>query len=279
MDYLKKKLKDAIYGFAIGDALGVPYEFRKRGSFNCVDMIGDGSWSQPKGTFSDDTSMTLATCKSIKENGKIVIEDIRKKFEDWCFNSAYTANGKRFDIGRTTYQAIMLKHGINYIYSNGNGSLMRILPLAFIPCTFKEIKEVSSITHAHDISIMACKIYVFIATLLIEERSLEEIFDLLKKSDLKAPFDRLPYIKNISIEKISSSSYVVDTLEAALWCLATTNTYEECVLKAVNLGDDTDTVAAIAGGLAGIKYGIENIPKKWIDNLINKELIEDCLFL
>lgn len=94
-------IKDAIYGFIIGDALGVPYEFNNRGMFKCTDMIGHGTWNQPVGTWSDDSSMTLATLDSIKKTGKIDLNDMRKRFEDWAFNGAYTANGNVFDIGTT----------------------------------------------------------------------------------------------------------------------------------------------------------------------------------
>lgn len=272
---MKDKLKGAIYGFAIADALGVPYEFKRRGTFNCVDMVGFGTWNQPKGTFSDDTSMTIATCKSIKDNGKIELEDILKNFKKWCFNAEFTAHKKLFDIGMTTYQAIITGKGQDDNYSNGNGSLMRILPLAFISCNQKDIENVSSLTHAHEISKKACVIYVEIAKKLLEG---ENIVQILKKSNFKEPFHRLNYINELKESEIKSSGYVVDTLEASLWCLATTNNYKECVLKAVNLGNDTDTISAIAGGLAGIIYGLKGIPDMWIDSLVNKELIDECLF-
>ena len=102
-----KQLYDAIFGFAIGDALGVPYEFQERGSFLCTDLTGYGCHHQPAGTWSDDTSMTLATLKSLKENnGKIHIEDIRKRFLSWLHENAFTANGEVFDIGHATYEAL-----------------------------------------------------------------------------------------------------------------------------------------------------------------------------
>lgn len=160
---MMNKLRDAIYGFAVADALGVPYEFKQRGSFKCTDMVGYGTWHQPKETWSDDTSMTLATCKSIKENKKIHLEDILERFQQWYQKGKYTAHNEVFDIGGTTRYALVAGEPGREITSNGNGSLMRIIPLAFIDCTIEEIKAVSNLTHAHDISTTACIIYVTIA--------------------------------------------------------------------------------------------------------------------
>lgn len=277
---MKNKLRDAIYGLAVGDALGVPFEFMKRGTFECTGMVGNGTHNQPAGTWSDDTSMTLATCWSIKRKDGIVLQDIRWQFEEWLTRSHFTAHGEVFDVGGTTSQAIYQGHGMNDVNSNGNGSLMRIIPLAFVKgITEKDIEDVSSITHGHLISREACKLYVFIARFLAKGHDLVEILtlsDLLQKAE--KPFDRLKYIHTLPEKEIKSTGYVVDTLEAALWCVATTDNYKDCVLKAVNLGSDTDTVAAVAGGLAGIIYGYDAIPKEWIQELANKKLIESCLF-
>ncbi|WP_010280846.1 ADP-ribosylglycohydrolase family protein [Bacillus timonensis] len=272
---MKNKLKDAVYGFAVADALGVPYEFKKRGTFNCSDMVGYGTWNQPKGTWSDDTSMTIATCKSIKDKDTIDPEDIMKNFKSWYFNGTFTAHNEVFDIGGTTEQAILTGQGINDVNANGNGSLMRILPLVFTNCTKEEIIKVSSLTHAHEWSTNACVLYVAIAKSLLNGENIREILQSINGAE---PFNRLPYIHKLLEEEIRSSGFVVETLEAALWCVATTSNYQDCVCKAVNLGNDTDTVAAIAGGLAGIIYGFENIPKKWIEELANKELMNKCLF-
>lgn len=273
---MNEKLKSAIYGFAVADALGVPYEFKQRGSFKCTDMVGYGTWHQPKGTWSDDTSMTLATLKSIKDNKKVVPEDILERFKQWYRKGDYTAHNEVFDIGGTTCYAITTGEPGRDIVSNGNGSLMRILPLAFIDCTEEEIRAVSSLTHAHELSTTACVIYVTIARKLLEGYDIKAI--LLNLKSYGVPFNRLHFIYEYAEDEIKPSGYVVDTLEAALWCLTTTYSYKDCVLKAVNLGGDTDTIAAVAGGLAGIKYGYDAIPKEWIDALANKKLIEKCLF-
>ncbi len=269
------KLKDAIYGFSVADALGVPYEFRVRGQFKCVDMIGFGTWNQPVGTWSDDTSMTIATCKSIKDRQEIDLSDIMNNFKKWYNENKFTPHKEVFDIGNTTRISIITGKGMIDINSNGNGSLMRILPLAFTNATDDEIRAVSSLTHGHFISTESCVIYVSIARKLIEGKN---IIDILNEIKYREPFNRLNKIYELEEKDIKSSGYVLDTLEACLWCLSTTKNYQECVLKAVNLGGDTDTISAIAGGLAGIAYGIKNIPVKWINALVNKNLIDECLF-
>ena len=271
------KLKDAIYGLAVGDAIGVPFEFMARGTFNCNDMIGNGTHNQPVGTWSDDTSMTIATCNSIKKAEGVNCNDIRSQFENWLFHAKYTPFGNVFDCGYTCSEAIYNKCGFNDIMSNGNGSLMRILPLAFIPnISDDEIKDVSAITHAHDISKEACVIYVRIAQGLIKGIKLSEIIP--KLVDNESIYKRLIMMDSILEDEIKSTGYVVDTLEASIWCILHTDNYQDCVLKAVNLGGDTDTIAAVSGGLAGIIYGYEDIPIKWINNLQRKDIIDSCLF-
>lgn len=262
-------LKSAIYGFAVGDALGVPVEFKKRGSFRVDDMTGYGTHSQPCGTWSDDTSMTLASCCSIKEMGCVDVEDIRRRFGDWLYNGEYAIDGNVFDVGGTTSRAIRAGKGECGEYSNGNGSLMRILPLAFTDADNEMVGKVSAITHGHSLSIEYCVCYVKIARALLNGESMRNAFSLYKD-----------YSKILARKQsdVLSTGYVADTFEAALWCLSTTDSYKDAVLSAVNLGDDTDTVGAVTGGLAGIIYGMEDIPETWIEKLRGKEIIENCLF-
>ena len=158
-DRPKTTLRDCIYGLAVGDALGVPYEFRPRGTFECTDMIGYGTHGQPAGTWSDDTSMTLATCDSIRELGYIDTADMRDKFVSWIARGEYTIDGV-FDYGGTTARALRTGKGGSGERDNGNGSLMRIAPLAFVDATDEEICEVSAITHAHRTSTESCIIFV-----------------------------------------------------------------------------------------------------------------------
>lgn len=267
---MKNKLKAAIYGLAIGDALGVPFEFMQRGSFQAVDMVGYGTHNQPAGTWSDDTSMTLATCDSIKNCGGIDIYDMQERFCNWMYAGKYAIDGTVFDIGGTTAAALRSGKGLDDFYSNGNGSLMRILPLAFTKINTELISDVSAITHANGMSQDICCEYVIIA------------LELLKGKDIKEAIahcgGRIPSIYELDESEIRSTGFVVDTFEAAIWAVSTTDNFRDAILKAVNLGSDTDTVAAVAGGLAGIMYGLEGIPAEWIDTLRGKDIIDSCLF-
>lgn len=270
---MKNKLKSAIYGLAIGDALGVPFEFRRRDTFLCTGMVGGGYHNQIPGTWSDDTSLTIATCDSIKYKQKISYSDLMDRFFRWYFEEEYTCRGHVFDVGGTTRKAIerfmrgkkALECGSTEEMESGNGSLMRILPLAFIPCTDEQIANVSSLTHAHEIPIKYCVEYVKIARKLISGEKLEDVLGAYKS------------IITTPRQTVRSTGYVVDTFNAALWCLGNTDNYRDCVLAAVNLGDDTDTVAAVAGGLAGIVYGYESIPEEWKKALANRKFIDNCI--
>ena len=281
-----KKMHDAVFGLAIGDALGVPYEFHERGTFNCEGMEGYGSHNQPAGTWSDDTSMTLATLKSLKDNGgKVVVEDIRRNYLKWLNEQQFTASGEIFDIGHATQKALKTGEPRSGEYENGNGSLMRILPLAFTDCSDDEVRAVSAITHSHWISMEACVIYVNIARRLIAGESFDDIIPTLKYDK---PFHRLCIIDKLKEDQIRSSGFVVDTLEAALWALAHRERvpggwkmkgYEEDVLRAINLGEDTDTVGAVTGGLVGLRYGTGFFMwDEWYEKIKNKELIKECLW-
>ena len=272
---MNQKLKAAVYGLAVADALGVPYEFQARGSFEATGMTGYGSHNQPAGTWSDDTSMVLACCASIKESGRLDLADMRRKFRAWLFEGAYTADGLTFDVGRTSQEALSSGRGLDGVYDNGNGSLMRILPLAFTEAGPAEIAAVSAITHAHALSIEACQLYVTIARQLLAG---QELALILANLTVSPSYGRLKELDQLPESAIGSSGYVVDSLEAALWCLLKTSSYPQAVLRAVNLGEDTDTVASVTGGLAGIIYGLEGIPADWLDQLRNRELLEACLF-
>ena len=257
-------LRDCVYGLAVGDALGVPYEFRGRDTFECTGMVGHGTHDQPAGTWSDDTSMTLATCDSIREKGRIDVDDIRERFVAWYTHDAYTCD-HLFDIGGATSRALSTGRGCAGERDNGNGSLMRIVPLAFV-ANDNEVRAVSAITHAHPTSTEACVRMVHVARGLISgENAWQEAVS--EGIDPEKPRDA-----------IASGGYVLHTFEAALWCLANTHSYRDCVLTAVNLGSDTDTTGAVAGALAGIVYGIDGIPQEWLDELRGKDVIESCLF-
>lgn len=257
MAVLHRTVKDCLYGMAVGDALGVPFEFKPRGSFECTDMVGFGTHMQPAGTWSDDTSMALALADSWRELGRIDTVDILQRFREWFNNAAYTARGRVFDYGGATARALESGHGCTEEYSKGNGSLMRTLPLVFTTATDAEIAAVSAITHATQDCCQACVDMVAYARKMLE---------VGKPLGISSP------------EVGKSGGYVWDTYNAAIWCLEHTISYRECVLAAVNLGDDTDTTACVAGGLAGILYGYEGIPAEWVEALQGKDAIESCLF-
>lgn len=271
-----RTLGDVVYGAAIGDALGVPFEFRKRGTFECMGMEGGGFHGMPEGTFSDDTSLLLATCDSIRECGGIDTKDMRQRFVSWLHEGAYTPDGRVFDVGNSTATALEQGFGCNGERSNGNGSLMRIAPLALTDATDDEIRAVSAITHAHPLSMDACVIFVHVLRGLLAGEAMEDALARAVPDDGRFAF--LKDIPGTPRHEIRSTGYVLDTLGAAIWCACHTESYTGCVLEAVNLGDDSDTTACVAGALAGAIYGRESIPPIWQKQLRGKELIEACLF-
>ncbi len=279
-------LKSAMLGLIVADALGVPYEFKKRDTFKVTGMTGNGTHNQPVGTWSDDTSMTLATLDSLIKKEKIDYDDIMERFVSWFDNGEYCPYGECFDIGHTTLTAIgrykngsfAVQCGGRGFRDNGNGSLMRILPIAFVEHNVDNILDLSALTHGHSISMMCCRLYVQLAENLMNGISKEEAHK--KLTCCIDECEKIPQMKDYPREKIRSSGYVVDSFEAAVWSFVNSESYSECVIKAVELGGDTDTVAAIAGGLAGIYYGIggeKGISEEWIDTLARKDWIMEML--
>lgn len=279
-------LKSAMLGLIVADALGVPFEFKNRGTFSVAGMTGYGTHNQPVGTWSDDSSMTLATLDSMIRTEKLDCDDIMERFTGWFDDGTYCPYGECFDIGHTTLTAIgkyksgysATRCGGKGFKDNGNGSLMRILPIAFVEHTVDDILDLSSLTHAHEISLMSCRLYVQIAENLMSGMSKEDAITHLRCCVDEC--ENIPKMKDYPQEQIKSSGYVIDSFEAAVWSFVNSESYRECVIKAVELGDDTDTVAAIAGGLAGIYYGIggeKGIPEEWIDTLARKDWIKEML--
>ncbi len=303
IDY-NKHIKSALIGVAVGDALGVPVEFKHRDTIALnpvTDMNGYGTYNQPPGTWSDDSSLTFCLAEALTQNFDLNI--IGNNFIKWLHHNFWTARGEVFDVGISTRQAIFnleqsiqpeLAGGFDES-SNGNGSLMRILPLLFyilnkpINERFEIIKQVSSITHGHIRSVIACFYYLEFAQQIIEGNDKFEIYKNLQSNITNylttlsinpseiALFDRLlkNEIHKLSSDKIESSGYVLHTLEASIWCLLTTDSYKEATLKAVNLGSDTDTTGAVTGGLAALLYGFENIPAEWTKQIARKDDIEN----
>ena len=307
---------DGIMGVVIGDVLGMPVQFLTREEVQekpVTKMEGFGTYNMPPGTWSDDSSMTLATLDSIRELGRIDCHDIMKRFEGWLMYGEYTPAGESFDQGRTCVEAIA-----NYArtgdyrtcgrtgeWANGNGALMRIMPACLYAYTRMQqgkmladeavecVHQVSALTHNHLRSKIACGIYFFmICAILDEEGSLTakmqkgmDAAARFYKADLAnvvewSRFGRLSDLAEFACceeAQIKSSGYVVDSLEAAVWSLITTESFKAGLLRAVNLGDDTDTVGAIAGGLAALHYGYENVPDEWKSVIIKgDEIVALC---
>lgn len=289
---MENKIKSLLFGSAIGDALGVPFEFKTKGTFTCVDMIGYGTHNQPKGTWSDDTSMTLCLADEISEG--MSIENLARKFLRWYELGEFTVDGNVFDIGNTTVNALMKfksgdiaeKCGGTNEYDNGNGSLMRIASLVFFvkdmnfEDRFELVKKVSSITHAHELSIVCCSILIEVLLKVLQSISKNTIKDgfMSYLTQYKGIISDKTYntiISYFTSSKNNGSGYVLDTLKSSLKCFFNTNSYKDAVLKAVNLGNDTDTTGSVTGAIAGLYYGYNSIPNKWIDCLRNKKLIND----
>ena len=318
-------IKDSVFGFAIGDAMGVPIEFMQRELLlkkPLTKMIGYGTYDVPKGCWSDDTPMLIATIDSIVRSKGINYNDMADCFCDWINDDKYTPTNKMFDIGITTKNALInywhkktpnvdifaigrndlsrmekeldaTKCGDISFESNGNGSLMRILPLIhyfyFYPTPedekFEIIKNTSSITHAHEISIIGCLIYVNYVLDILNGKDKVSSYENLGSYNYNKYFSAdtiniysrilTKQIPTLKINQINSDGYILHTLESVLWVTLKADNFRDSIVGAINLGDDTDTIGALVGGISGILYGLDNIPVDWINNLKAKSLLDD----
>jgi ADP-ribosyl-[dinitrogen reductase] hydrolase len=296
--------RDILFGIATGDAVGVPFEFMSREKMRqgpAVDMIGYGTHNLPPGTWSDDSSLSFCLAESLASG--FDLNAVAQNFVRWHDEGYWTPWGYVFDIGISTRHAIYriqrgtppaLAGGMDES-ENGNGSLMRILPLLLYikdkPADerFELTKMVSSITHAHVRSVIACFYYLEYARLLLETNDkLEAYFELQKSLPAYLNFRQIAVneidlfsrllqsdISECGEAEIQSSGYVLHTLEASVWSFLTTDNYRDAVLRAVNLGEDTDTTAAVVGGLSGIYYGVDSIPGNWVAQLAKKDDIDE----
>lgn len=285
-----------LLGVMVGDALGLPVQFASRQERRLrpvKDMEGGGVFAMPPGSFSDDGSMTLCLAESITEAGWNP-EDAARRFVRWYSEGYWTPTGFAFDIGGSTSGAMeRLKSGVAALDAgpkgerdNGNGSLMRILPAALylVPAPTEVmaqgIWDMSRITHGHLRACSACYLYTLMVRELLNGAHPRQAYDKLcslPEEVLSAGIaaeEREHFIRilngklyELPENEIKSSGYVIDTLEAALWCLLLHDDFPSTVLAAVNLGEDTDTVAAVAGGLAGIAYRLDGIPETWLQTL------------
>ena len=289
----RDRLLGGLWGSLVGDALGVPVEFKDRATVQAdpvKDMREFGTHRQPRGTWSDDGAMILCTTDSLV-NHEFNLPDMGERFVRWMNDGLWTANGEVFDVGGTTCTALMKiakgqpagQAGGCSEDSNGNGSLMRILPVVLrfaadpLELFADRIEKVSAITHGHARSQLACVFYgLVIRQLLAGTQPRAAVASA--HAEFTGQYERVPEfsrfrplleddLENLSEGLIVSTGYVLHTLHASIWCLLTTTSFEDCVLKAVNLGGDTDTTGCVAGGLAGVAYGLKSIPTDWTHQL------------
>jgi ADP-ribosyl-[dinitrogen reductase] hydrolase len=289
-----ERIAGGIYGALVGDALGVPVEFSDRSARDAdpvAEMRAWGTWRQPAGTWSDDGALMLCTAEGLVSSYSP--EEIGRLFVRWMKYSHWTARDSVFDIGGATLTALeridsgvpAASSGMTEVDQNGNGSLMRILPVAlrfaFSLSDYALVEramEVSRITHAHPRSQLACAFYCLISARVLHGETIEEAYlhaiDRIEPALRKFESERKVFgrilsgrIPLLSRSEIKSSGYVVDTLEASLWCALNFTEFHTAVLEAVNLGGDTDTTGCVTGGLVGILHGRAAIPKLWIDSL------------
>jgi ADP-ribosyl-[dinitrogen reductase] hydrolase len=300
---LENRLRGGIYGLLIGDALGVPYEFHSAQDlptipeieFEPPDYFRSAHTGVPPGTWSDDGAQALILLDSLLEKGSLDLDHFANGLVTWYDRGFMTPDGVVFDVGIQTANAIKeLKSGISPSlsggideYSNGNGSLMRTLPLALwhkgsdeelVADSFKQ----SGVTHGHPRSRICCAVYCLWARYILQEslnpwdqaiKKFNEIFDANSPEHVEFETKIIPPNEEYEIR---GNGYVVSSLRAAKWA-SDFPTYEETVKKAISLGEDTDTTACIAGGIAGLKHGISGIPDRWIDELRGKEIVESLI--
>ena len=279
----------AIVGLAVGDALGAPVEFCRRDTFEPVTgMRAGGYFKLPAGAWTDDTAMALCLAESLIEHPELDPKDLLDRFCLWAEKGANTSTGICVGIGQNTLRVLGNYHRKGDLFapetrqkSDGNGAAMRLAPVAVRhwrnPSEAQRIAELQSrTTHYSDFSAAACAALAVVMSAQINGVDWET-------ASKPTPAVHWPdAIKAISVEdwsgrdreSISSTGFVVHTLEAALWAVDTTNSFSAAVLKAVNLGDDADSVGAVAGQLAGARYGLSAIPQIWLDALIHKTEIE-----
>lgn len=297
--------RSLLLGVALGDALGVPVEFQDRAARQqdpVTEMRGYGTYWQPAGTWSDDASLTFCLAEALADG--FTLENLAANCVRWWRQAWWTAHGQVFDIGITTAESLRrLEQGVPAAQAggrregdNGNGALMRILPLlgrlSFDPAQaaaeFRLVQDVADLTHGHVRSAAACWLYLSAAHWLRTGYSPAEAYNRLRQEGL-ATLRHLGVAEEEVVhfgpllggdlatwpeDRVQSGGYVLHTLEAALWCLLRHNTYADTVLAAVNLGYDTDTTSAVAGGLAGLYYGEASFPAEWLALLARRTDIE-----
>jgi ADP-ribosyl-[dinitrogen reductase] hydrolase len=277
-----ERFRGCLLGLAVGDAVGTTVEFKPRGSFLPVtDMVGGGPFNLKAGQWTDDTSMALCLATSLIEKKGFDPADQMDRYWRWHKEGYLSSTGRCFDIGNTVRQALdryqLTKkpfRGSTWPNSAGNGSLMRLgpIPMFYFPDLEKIIHfagESSRTTHGAQECIEACQLFAEMIYLALAGHDKDQILSgtTVKISE--------PKIQNIAQgdymakpgSQIHGTGYVVESLEAALWCFYQTDNFESAILAAANLGDDADTTAAICGQIAGAFYGESGIREKWLNKL------------
>ncbi|MBA3520773.1 MAG: ADP-ribosylglycohydrolase family protein [Rhizobiales bacterium] len=284
----KNRALGALLGLAVGDALGAPLEFTRRDTLPEVrDLIGGGPFRLKPGEWTDDMSMALCLADSLIACRALDPADLLRRFVGWQREGDNSVTGRCFDIGVTTSRSLarfersgQTEAGPEDPHQAGNGSLMRLAPVALFAASdavrAAELAELQSrTTHPAPVAHDACR---FFAELLVEAIGGATKHEVLRTR----PWGGAPEIVAIAggnwrgktREQISSSGYVVHTLEAALWCVERSSGFEEALILAVNLADDSDTVGAVTGQLAGALWGKSGIPGRWLEQLAWRERIE-----
>ncbi|HXG51498.1 MAG TPA: ADP-ribosylglycohydrolase family protein [candidate division Zixibacteria bacterium] len=286
---IRDRFRGCLLGLAVGDAVGTALEFKEPGSFKPIrDMVGGGPFRLRPGEWTDDTSMALCLATSLVEKNGFDPKDQMDRYCRWWKEGYLSSNGRCFDIGNTVAAALRRYMqtgdplaGLTSPYSAGNGSIMRLapVPLFYYPdvgAATHYAAESSRTTHAAPECIDACRLLAGVICCALAGTRKEDVLFGGEGSWIGEPtiaiIARGTY-RDKSIAEIRGTGYVIESLEAALWCFLRTDTFEAAILKAANLGDDADTTAAVCGQVAGAYYGESGIPKKWLKKLVMREAI------
>ena len=286
----RDRVRGALLGLAVGDALGAPVEFCRRGSFPLVTEMGAVPAARlPAGAWTDDTAMALCLAQSLLLRPDFDGHDLLTRFCRWRDFGDNTSTGRCIGIGQNTLRALSRFSRTGAVTADatrradGNGALMRVAPVAcrHWRSTTKAVAIAASqsrTTHASELSAAACELAVDVMGASIAGHRWDDVWPRPVISAWPEEIARLGQgsWRSLTVDAVSSSGFVVHTLEAALWAVGTTTCFEDAVVRAVNLGDDADTVGAVAGQLAGARYGASAIPARWLSMLVKRELVEDC---
>ncbi len=281
----------ALLGLACGDAVGTTVEFAARGSFEpLTDMVGGGPFGLLPGEWTDDTSMALCLADSLLSQGGFDPIDQLERYVRWFREGYLSSNGECFDIGNTVHQALLefertgrADCGATGDHTAGNGSIMRLAPVILFYFPDRESVDryaaASSVTtHGAAEAIASCRILAGVLYALLDGQGKDEALRAVAPADWMSPRLRGiaagDYVSK-GVEEITGTGYAVASLEAALWCFMGSETFEEAILMAANLGDDADTTAAVCGQLAGVYYGVQDIPQTWLSRLSLRDKIVD----